>query len=399
MQALKNGYLHGSVSLSTEVKGRTRKEPVWELRYRLPSGKDSRRILAKAWTKKSRPPAGYLTKSQVEAVAQRFLDDNAESVPEDRKTFGRACDEFLAFCEHERGLRGSTMHEYRRIAQRLCERPWRGDLCWRERPLDTFAGEDLKALRRELVVAGRCASTINQYRVIVRGAFGKREVAEHWAFMVERAESSGKLHFYEPAQVTALKDAAMDDQDRAIFTLATEAGPRRSEILGLKISNVDFQSGILRFEDGFTEHGGHAGTKGHKVRSVPMTDNVRAALWPFCANRPTHDEDGEPTLVFEAIPGKPLDPSALYRRFRSAIKRAGLPKIKFHELRHSFGTQVMASGKVDVYTLQRLMGHESIQTTMKYLHYKPDPDLGMRLSEIWESDQPGENVVPFRKTA
>ena len=53
-----------------------------------------------------------------------------------------------------------------------------------------------------------------------------------------------------------------------------------SEIRGLKVGNVDFEVGVLRFEDGFTTSGGHAGNKGRRVRSVPMTANVRSALAP-----------------------------------------------------------------------------------------------------------------------
>ena len=88
MQA--KGYLHGSVHLSTEHKGRPRKHPVWVLRYRLPSGKDSRKTLGRAWTKASRPPRGFMTETQALVVAQRFLDTNADAVPEERRTFEHA---------------------------------------------------------------------------------------------------------------------------------------------------------------------------------------------------------------------------------------------------------------------------------------------------------------------
>jgi hypothetical protein len=62
-------YLHGSVALSTEHKGKPRQHPVCVLRYRLPSGKDSRRTLGKAWLKGSRPPANFITMAQAEAAA------------------------------------------------------------------------------------------------------------------------------------------------------------------------------------------------------------------------------------------------------------------------------------------------------------------------------------------
>lgn len=121
MQA--KSYLHGSVSLSTDHKGHSRTHPVWVLRYRLPSGKDSRKTLGKAWVKASRPPANFMTKAQAEAAGQAFLDEHASSVPDDRRTLRRALDDFIAYSERERKLRASTVHEYRRIASACASDP------------------------------------------------------------------------------------------------------------------------------------------------------------------------------------------------------------------------------------------------------------------------------------
>jgi integrase len=88
---------------------------------------------------------------------------------------------------------------------------------------------------------------------------------------------------------------------------------------------------------------------------------------------------------------------SLYRRLVSAAKRAKLPVLRFHDLRHSFGTQAIR--KVNIYELQRLMGHRHLTTTERYLHYAPGPDMAARLSGLWESDQPAENVIPFKKAS
>jgi len=383
-------YLHGSVTLSTEYKGKPRKHPVWVLRYRLPSGKDSHKTLGKAWLKASRPQTGFMTKAQAEATAQRFLDDHADSVPEDRKTLGRALTDFLAFCEHERGLRASTLHDYRRIGERLSERRWRS-LTWRDRPLDTFTEEDIITVRSELVTARRNANTLNHYRRVIRGVFGTgaHSPALAWDWTAAKPESEGQLRFYDPAQVAALKQAAAHcPMDVAIYTLAAEAGPRLSEIRGLKVRNVDFENGVVRFEDGFTTRGGHAGNKGRRVRSVPMSDNARSTLWPLCKGR-----SGD-ALVFDAEDGGPICGSNLYRRFRNAAKRAGLPILRFHDLRHSFGTQAIRA--FNIYEVQRMMGHRHITTTERYLHYAPNPDAAAKLSGLWEAP---ENVASIRRVA
>ncbi len=122
-----------------------------------------------------------------------------------------------------------------------------------------------------------------------------------------------------------------------------------------------------------------------------MTDNVRAVLWPYCAGRL-----GD-ALVFEheTKPGEPICGSNLYRRFINAARRAGLPILRFHDLRHSFGTRAIRP--VDIYELQRLMGHRHMTTTERYLHYAPDPELAAKLSGPWDSGQPAENAIALRK--
>ncbi|MGH8300729.1 MAG: tyrosine-type recombinase/integrase, partial [Steroidobacteraceae bacterium] len=65
----------------------------------------------------------------------------------------------------------------------------------------------------------------------------------------------------------------------------------------------------------------------------------------------------------------PLDGDALSSRYRDALARAGLRPLRFHDLRHTFGTRMIA--KADIRRVQEWMGHADIQTTMKYLHYAP----------------------------
>ncbi len=158
-------------------------------------------------------------------------------------------------------MRASTLHEYRRLADRLCQRPWRGERTWRDQPLDAFTEDDILALRGELLDAGRSADTLNHHRRVLRGIFGTgaRSVALAGDWMAVKPESDGQLRFYTPDQVSALKRAAGSPLDVAVYTLAVEAGPRMSEIRALKVKNVDFEVGVIRFKDGYTTRGGHAG--------------------------------------------------------------------------------------------------------------------------------------------
>src|SRR3954451_12918200 len=68
--------------------------------------------------------------------------------------------------------------------------------------------------------------------------------------------------------------------------------------------------------------------------------------------------------------GKPVDRSKLLKRFKSAARRAGLRDVRFHDLRHTFGTRVAAAG-VPMRALQEEMGHRDFKTTLIYADYAP----------------------------
>jgi integrase len=81
---------------------------------------------------------------------------------------------------------------------------------------------------------------------------------------------------------------------------------------------------------------------------------------------------GEDDLVFVGVAGGHLDASALLRRYRAALRTGGLRPLRFHDLRHTFGTRVI--GHADIRRVQEWMGHADVQTTMRYLHYVPRND-------------------------
>jgi integrase len=78
---------------------------------------------------------------------------------------------------------------------------------------------------------------------------------------------------------------------------------------------------------------------------------------------------GDDDLVFAGEAGGYPDGSALRRRYKVALTAAGLPALRFHDLRHTFGTRMIA--EADIRRVQEWMGHADIQTTMRYLHYAP----------------------------
>jgi hypothetical protein len=80
--------------------------------------------------------------------------------------------------------------------------------------------------------------------------------------------------------------------------------------------------------------------------------------------------------------------SALRRRYEHARRRAGLRPLRFHDLRHTFGTRMIA--KADILRVKEWMGHADVQTTMRYLHYAPRPGDARLVDEAFAVDGPAE---------
>jgi integrase len=99
---------------------------------------------------------------------------------------------------------------------------------------------------------------------------------------------------------------------------------------------------------------------------VPLATPAAAELARL-ANRPRFTDPDD--LVFCGPVGEHLDPSALRRRLARAQTAAGLRPLRFHDLRHSFGSLVVR--EVDTATLKAWMGHAELTTTERYLHAKP----------------------------
>jgi integrase len=109
-----------------------------------------------------------------------------------------------------------------------------------------------------------------------------------------------------------------------------------------------------------------------------MADRVGAELErQFRRSRYQGDDD----LVFgHRDTGHPYDASRMCRRFKGAVKRAGVREIRFHDLRHTFGTRMAGAG-VPMRTLQEWMGHSDLTTTLRYADYSPDQAGGARYAE------------------
>lgn len=136
------------------------------------------------------------------------------------------------------------------------------------------------------------------------------------------------------------------DHLEPIVLLALNTGLRRGEILGLRWS--DYRRGSL--------HVRGAGTKNQQSRVIPLNAEAKEVLMKWGS---TGD------WVFGGEDENPL--TTIKRSWTSVRKLAGLPQLRFHDLRHTFATKLLRNG-VDIRTVQELLGHSQIEVTARYLH-------------------------------
>ena len=359
---------------------RGKRGAVWYAKFRLPDDRQLKKRLGLNWTERSRPPAGHLTRRQAEARLHELLAEAQRgtlTAPTSiGASFGEACEEWLRYVEHDRGRARSTISDYRGVVSHALLPEFGA-----ETPLQRITVDRIDSYRARLVGEGRLSNrTINKHLVLLNGIF--RRAQRVWGIGVNPAAAvdrqpvrrTGDFDVLTPAEVEALARSAESEQDAALFVTAAFTGLRMSELRALRWRDLDFSKRLVHVRRGFTrwELGD---TKSHKVRSVPMIDQVLTALDGL--SRRLHfvqDED----LVFPNAVGNFLDDSRLRRRFFKALDRAGLKRIRFHDLRHTFGT--LAVQAFPLSDVKAYMGHADIQTTMIYVHHVPQHDAAERLS-------------------
>jgi integrase len=119
---------------------------------------------------------------------------------------------------------------------------------------------------------------------------------------------------------------------------------------------------------------------------VPLSDQAAAAL-----DRVSRRENfvSRDDLVFANVLGRTLDDSALRRRYRRAQAAAGVRPLRFHDLRHTFGSLLAVAG-VDVVTIKAAMGHSALATTARYLHARPASEQAQAFTRAFQSNPPDD---------
>jgi hypothetical protein len=170
---------------------------------------------------------------------------------------------------------------------------------------------------------------------------------------------------YDASELAAR--AREDLQDAELYRVAAYTGLRLGELLALRWADVNLADRRLVVHRAFSDRI-EGPTKGWQARFLPIADPAAEAF----ARLAERDEFlGPDDYVFCSRFGRPLDGSALRRRFKRAAAAAGLRVLRFHALRHGAGS--MVARQADPRWVQGFLGHSKLTTTERYLHAKARP--------------------------
>jgi len=322
---------------------------------------------------------------------------------------------YLEWLEHVKGAKPSTLRDHRFLLAEP-DQSYRRDrgrsrgivmAALGDRPAREVTTREVEDLLRSVSSTGVAPRTVNKVRQLVCAIFnyGMRPstsgLLSNPALHADRRRKPerGPLAFYSPEQIEQLacslaKGAHRDSsrsplspeeieartcedlQDADLVRAAAYAGLRRGELVALRWRDVDFRGRkiiVRRALSGDTEL---RSTKSRRAREVPLPDQAAAAL-----DRLSRRDEftGPDDYVFVNRLGRRIDPSALRRRFERARDAARLEPLRFHDLRHTYGSLLVAGG-IDLASVKAAMGHSRITTTERYLHARPAGELADRFS-------------------
>jgi integrase len=339
-----------------------------------------RRVKRKLGPKREPGPID-LTKHGAERELRELITALKAAPPaRERLAFAIAVEQYLRYVGEVRQLRWTTVRDYRQIVQRHLN-PF-------------FAGKSIEAIDPDMIEAymvakareGLAPKTITNHLALLGGIF-RHAMRKGWVganpvAAVDRPAQRGSdrdICYFDSEEIDALIRAVPGDRlggvDRVLYLTAAMTGLRQGELVALRWRDVDWRAGVVRVRRSYTS-GEFTVPKSHRSsRAVPMADRLGRELERhFQRSRFQGDED----LVFaNPLSGGPYDASKIRKRFKDAIARSGLRQLRFHDLRHTFGTQMAAAG-APLRAVQDWMGHQDYKTTSIYVDYAPDSSQGAR---------------------
>ena len=268
--------------------------------------------------------------------------------------------EYLSYCRVEKGLAANSIESYEHDVTRLSD--WsaknkldllnlsRQDL--REWLIDLGAEKLSESSRRRII-----SSVRGFYKFLMFDGHVKKNPADDLVSPQKSFYLPRFLNNTEIEMLLAAPDVSTETglRDRAILELMYACGLRVSEVVGLKLINIDIDAGIL------TTTG-----KGNKTRRVPVGSSAVEWVKSYLVLRRKH-ENIEIDNLFISPDGKALNRQLIHAFIKNYSEKCGLEGVSPHTLRHSFATHLVQNN-ADIRSVQQMLGHADISTTQIYTH-------------------------------
>jgi integrase/recombinase XerD len=295
--------------------------------------------------------------------------------------------EFLGYLELERGLSRNTLEAYRSDLEQYGEYLGRRGLDpLRITPVELAGfvselagGEGGRRPVAPATLQRKIACLRSFYRHLRREQLIEHDPASELRAPRSRARLPEVLSRDEVARLLSQPRGATPTglRDRALLETMYACGLRASEAIGLELSELDLEAGILR-----------ARGKGSKERIVPIGSKAIESLRAYLEQgRPRLVGVGEERRVFVNHRGAGLSRQGLYKIVQRHAAAAGLAhRMSPHTLRHTFATHLLAGG-CDLRSLQEMLGHADIATTQIYTHLSAE-----RLRDVYFDAHPRAQI-------
>jgi integrase/recombinase XerD len=270
-------------------------------------------------------------------------------------------EDFITAIRVEKGLSNNTIRSYRNDLNILCE-----FLGGKKKILLTTERDDLVGLLTLLKDEGKSDASIARLMSSVRGFFKfalteKLIKRDPTAYMSTRKAWQTLPRFLTQEEVDKLleKPDMNDDagvRDRAMLELLYATGLRVSELVSLRMADVELEAGSLSCFG-----------KGSKQRRIPIGRSSIRFLKNYFAARQRMLDGNRSDLLFVERNGNPITRQKFWKIITRYGESAGLGHVTPHMLRHSFATALIENG-ADLRSVQMMLGHSNINTTQVYTH-------------------------------
>ena len=278
-------------------------------------------------------------------------------------------------------VRPRTLASYTYVV-RVHLRPALGDV-----PLASLTAQHVQGFLNAKAAAGLAPRTVGYLRGVLRQALGFAERMDLVGRNVARLARPPRVPRRQVNPLTieqarTFRAAIAGDRLEALYLVAVGCGLRQGEILGLRWGDVDLEGRTRSVRNALARVDGELRLVEPKSatsrRIIPMPAFVAEALAAHRVRKATEALPRRPLppdpfadLVFTTTLGTPLDGISVTRRFQRVLKAAGLPRQRFHDLRHAAASYMLAAG-VPARVVMETLGHSEISLTLNtYSHVLP----------------------------